>query len=663
MAEQLAHVGDPVSQTRLFSKIMYTLPHWARGVITSWELIPDDQKTIQVLTAKILNEETNQKLTPASSAGSVAYLSKSKSHFSSGRGGFSGRGNFNSRGTRTETSPPVDKRPRMRCDHCFNTTGRELNHLTVDCNKLRKKILDGAQAQTSRHSLTGQQTDSANTASHTTTAPLIDFGYIASLNDVSRPDASVWIADSGATKHATDQRSFLRNYVSVPTGSWLIKGIGGAVAMVRGYGDILFESKVGDTLLIGTMKMVLYAPDLGVNLISISTITAHPGAKVTYSGRNVSFSRNGFIDITGRRGDDDVYKLNLTVKPVETDHALVSKALGVPLSTWHSRLAHVNYKTIQKMERLQLVDGLAISDYDISCICEGCIYGKMCRSPFIESTKEEREVGELVVTDIQGPMQVPSLSLALYFLLIKDHGSGYRKSHFLKKKSEAADLILQFIALFQTETKKKVKCIRSDRGGEFDGKEFKRRLAELGVVQEFTVSRSPQQNGVAERDNRTVMEACRSSLYGRNHHVTSAFRLRLWAEAMAHAVYTLNRTLSRTGTVTPYQKYHGVKPSVSHLREFGMLCYSHVPDETRRKLDPKGEKCILLGYETTGYRVLVIATHRVKVTRDIIFDEVNDKRLALPQERLSHAALPFFPLASASETTGNTTNCSDLSIK
>ena len=142
--------------------------------------------------------------------------------------------------------------------------------------------------------------------------------------------------------------------------------------------------------------MVLFAPDLGVNLIPIGTITAHPGAKVTYSGCDVSFSRN-----------------------------------GVPLSTWHSRFAHVNYKTIQKMERLQLVDGLAISDHNVSCVCKGCIYGKMCRSPFIESTKEEREVGEIVETDIQGPMQVSSLSLALYFLLIKDHGSGYRKSHFL----------------------------------------------------------------------------------------------------------------------------------------------------------------------------------------------------------------------------------------
>jgi hypothetical protein len=120
---------------------------------------------------------------------------------------------------------------------------------------------------------------------------------------------------------------------------------------------------------------------------------------------------------------------------------------------------------------------------------------------------------------------------------------------------------------------------------------------------------------------------------------------------MAHAVYTLNRTLSRTGTVTPYQKYHGVKPNVSHLRGFGLLCYSHVPDEKRRKLDPKGEKCILLGYETTGYRVLILATLRVKITRDVIFDEENDLKLALPQERLpSHVIPPFFPLVSTSKT-------------
>ncbi len=140
-------------------------------------------------------------------------------------------------------------------------------------------------------------------------------------------------------------------------------------------------------------------------------------------------------------------------------------------------------------------------------------------------------------------------------------------------------------------------------------------------------------------------------MYGRNHHVTSSFRLRLWAEVMAHAVYTLNRTLSRTGSVTPYQKYQGIKPSVSHLRGFGLLCYSHVSDEKRRKLDPKGEKCILLDYETTCYRVLILTTLRVKITRDVVFDGENDLKLALPRVRLpSYVTSPCLPLASISKT-------------
>ena len=457
MAEQLGHVGDPVSLTRLLAKIMYTLPKPLRGFFSSWELIPEDQKTVQTLTAKILNEQTNQQLMPNTSSDSaLAYFAPScrgKGHSSNGRGGFNNRGGSNGRGgtnstTRAETSPPLDKRPRLRCEHCFNTTGRELNHPTVECNRLKRKILDDAQTQT-----TGRR-DAANAATATITNPRIDFGYPALFGNANRHDASVWIADNGATKHVTDQKSVLNNYVNVPVGSWIIEGIRGATATVHGYGDVLFEAKIAGTLRTGLIRKVLYVPDIGVNLISIGTVTAL-GAKVVYSGCDVTFSRNGVVDITGRRIEDGVYKLHLKAKPIETDQALVSKIVGVPLSVWHTRFAHVNMKTIQKMEQLQLVDGLAISNHDTSCICEGCIYGKMCRSPFVESKREAREVGELIVTDIQGPMQVPSLNQALYFLLIKDHGSGYRKCHFLKNKSEAADLILQFIPLFETETKKK----------------------------------------------------------------------------------------------------------------------------------------------------------------------------------------------------------------
>jgi hypothetical protein len=170
---------------------------------SSWELIIEDQKTVQTLTAKILNEQTNQQLMPNNSTdGSLAYFAQSsrgKSQLPNGRGSFNSRGGSNGRGgvssnARAETNPPLDKRPRLRCEHCFSTTGRELNHPTVECNKLKRKILEDAQTQTT------SRRDTANIATATITNPRIDFGYPAFLGNANHRDASVWIADCGAKK-------------------------------------------------------------------------------------------------------------------------------------------------------------------------------------------------------------------------------------------------------------------------------------------------------------------------------------------------------------------------------------------------------------------------------------------------------------------------------
>jgi hypothetical protein len=132
-----------------------------------------------------------------------------------------------------------------------------------------------------------------------------------------------------------------------------------------------------------------------------------------------------------------------------------------------------------------------------------------------------------------------------------------------------------------------------------------------------------------------VVEAARSSLHAKK------LPLRLWAEAVAYAVYTLNRTLSSTGKVTPYQTWNGGKPNISHLRIFGSKAFIHIPDSIRRKLDPKGREVTFLGYSETskGYRVLIPETQKVQIVRDIIFDE-NHKA----EERHEHAEPPTLPV-------------------
>ena len=154
-------------------------------------------------------------------------------------------------------------------------------------------------------------------------------------------------------------------------------------------------------------------------------------------------------------------------------------------------------------------------------------------------------------------------------------------------------------SIFKAETEKQtglsIKGLRHDRGGEYTSNVFKALCLQSGIIQELTEAYSPQQNGVAERANRTLVEMARSMLY--HHHLPLPF----WAEAIRTAAYIRNRCpTSRLGTVTPEEAWTGHKPSVSHLRTFGCVGYCHVADVNRRKLEAKSRPCVFTGYEASA---------------------------------------------------------------
>ena len=130
-----------------------------------------------------------------------------------------------------------------------------------------------------------------------------------------------------------------------------------------------------------------------------------------------------------------------------------------------------------------------------------------------------------------------------------------------------------------------VKSVRSDNGGEYVSKAFTKFCAEKGITQQMTNPYTPEQNGVSERLNRTIIEAVRSML------IHSNLPSKFWAEAVQTAVYVQNRVpTSAVRNMTPYECWFGRKPDISNLRVFGCICYYHIPDEQRRKLDPKARK-------------------------------------------------------------------------
>ena len=226
---------------------------------------------------------------------------------------------------------------------------------------------------------------------------------------------------------------------------------------------------------------------------------------------------------------------------------------------------------------------------------------------------------ELVHTDVCGKMDSESLSGKEYFISFIDDKSRHTWTYPIKRKSDSYSVFLEWKSQVERSKDTKLKKLRSDNGGEYISDEFESYLKKEGIIHQRTVRKTPEQNGVAERFNRTVVEAIRSMLS------ESGLPKKFWAEALATATYLRNRSPTKAVSgMTPIEAWSGVKPNVTHLRVFGSLCFSHIPKDERKKLDFKAQEAIFLGYglETKGYRLYNLTTQKVFFSRDVIFDEM-----------------------------------------
>jgi hypothetical protein len=188
----------------------------------------------------------------------------------------------------------------------------------------------------------------------------------------------------------------------------------------------------------------------------------------------------------------------------------------------------------------------------------------------------------------------------------------------LKSKSEVFNKFKEFKALVENLVERKIKVLRSDNGGEFTSDDFKAFCREVGIKRELTTPYNPHQNGVAERKNRTIMEAVKAMIHDQD------LPMKLWAEEARTVVYVHNRTPHHVlGNKTPEEMFTRENLEVSHLRIFGCLVYVHVPKDKRSKLDPSGKKGIFVGYNETSntYRVYIIGHRKIEISRDVTFDE------------------------------------------
>jgi len=176
----------------------------------------------------------------------------------------------------------------------------------------------------------------------------------------------------------------------------------------------------------------------------------------------------------------------------------------------------------------------------------------------------------------------------------------------------------EFKNLVEKQSECKLKCLRTDRGGEYVSHDFDDYCKENGIVHQLTMPQTPQQNGVSERKNRTIMNMVRYMLKEKN------CPKEFWGDAVVCAVYLLNRfTTKRLQKITPKEAWSIKKPRVDHLRIFGSVAYAKIQEERRTKLEDKSQKCILLGYgeNSHGYKLYNLMTKKVIMSRDVKFDE------------------------------------------
>nr|GFB50385.1 retrovirus-related Pol polyprotein from transposon TNT 1-94 [Tanacetum cinerariifolium] len=204
----------------------------------------------------------------------------------------------------------------------------------------------------------------------------------------------------------------------------------------------------------------------------------------------------------------------------------------------HQRLSHLNFDTINDLARNDLVAGLPKFKYHKEHLCPLCEQGKSKRATHPpKPVPNSRQRLHLLHMDLCGPMRIASINRKQYILVIVDDYSRYTWVHFLRSKDKAPEVIIKFLKRITVLLQSPVIIIRTDNGTKFKNQVLKVYFDSVGISHQMSSVRTPQQNGVVERRNRTLVEAARTIL------IFSHASLFLWAEAIATACFTQNRSI------------------------------------------------------------------------------------------------------------------------
>lgn len=372
--------------------------------------------------------------------------------------------------------------------------------------------------------------------------------------------------------------------------------------MGRGKVEIQLSEERGGTYV--TLEDVLYVPDLNGNLLSVGRIEER-GFHVTFAEGKAEVTKDtGELILTATR-EGRLYSVKEATKST-----MLAQTKNTAL--WHRRLGHLHYDAVRRL--------CGASESPVKDKCGTCCLGKLRRNSFPKGEATRAKVPlEIVHSDVVGKVTPKSRGGSCYFVTFIDDYSRYTVVYPMKAKNEVLQNFDKYRRMVENIHNTKVKTLRSDNGGEYTSKEFNMYLANHGIKHQLTIPGTPEQNGVAERMNQTLLDMTRCLL------IESGVTKELWADAIVTASYIRNKCPSKAvGGESPEALWTGGEVKLDHLRVFGCKAWS-VRNRLRKgdKLDPKAEECILVGYPdgVKGYKLWNRKEDRFLASRNVVFEE------------------------------------------
>ncbi|GJX93295.1 putative ribonuclease H-like domain-containing protein [Tanacetum coccineum] len=368
------------------------------------------------------------------------------------------------------------------------------------------------------------------------------------------------VIDSGYSRHMIGNKCYLDEYEDYD---------GGFVSFGDGKGRISGKGKIKTGSL--DLDDVYFCKELKYNLFSVSQFCDKKN-NVLFANTECLVLSSNFKLLDESQVllrvliNDNIYSIDLkSVVPTGGLTCLIAKATIDESNTWHRRLRHINFKTMNKLVKGNLVKGLPSKIFENDHSCVACQKGKQHKASY--KTKLVNSISKplhMLHMDLFGPTNVKSLMKKSYCLVVTDDFSRFSWVFFLATKDETSGILKTFITEIENQLDHKVKVIRCDNGTEFKNSVMNQFCEMKGIKREFSVARTPQQNGVAERRNRTLIEAARTML------VDSKLPTTFWAEAVNTACYVLNRVLViKPHNKTPYELIRGRTPLIDFMKPFG----------------------------------------------------------------------------------------------